>query len=398
MTSPERPDPSHQPRATSPAPRLPYWRLSGFYLFYFGVVGLYMPYWPLYLDSLGLTPQSIGIYFGVTSAMRLVSPNFWGWLADHHGRRMPIIRSCLAASCFLFVFLGLVTSLFWLVLLGAVFGFFWTASLPQFEATTLTHLGERVHAYSNIRIWGSLGFIFAVSLVSWYFEYYSVAHLPWVIVAVMAVCLLVSLIIPERAASHAHAVHEPLAAVLKKRTVFILLFSCFIMQFSHAPYYTFYSIYLQDLGYSKPMTGAMWSLGVVAEVFAFLVMRRLILWWGLRRLMILSLALASLRWCLIAVFADSIAVLVFAQLLHAATFGVFHGTAVLLIHRYFPGRLQGRGQALYSSLSFGLGVSMGSLISGAMWQPLGAAATFFMAAAVTAVAAILCWRLLQEQA
>lgn len=380
------------------AATVPYWRLSGFYLFYFGVVGLYMPYWPLYLDSLGLTPQSIGIYFGVTSAMRLVAPNFWGWLADHHGRRLPIIRYCLAASCFLFVFLGLATSLLWLVLLGAVFGFFWTASLPQFEATTLTHLGERVHAYSNIRIWGSLGFIITVSLVSWYFEYYSVAGLPWVIVAVMVMCLLVSLVIPERTASHAHVVHEPLAAVLKKRTVFILLFACFIMQFSHAPYYTFYSIYLQDLGYSKPVTGAMWSLGVVAEVFAFLVMRRLILWWGLRRLMIMSLVLATLRWCLIAVFADSIAVLVFAQLLHAATFGVFHGTAVLLIHRYFPGRLQGRGQALYSSLSYGLGVSVGSVVSGAMWAPLGPEATFFMAAATTAVAAVLCWRWLQEQA
>jgi len=380
------------------AATVPYWRLSGFYLFYFGVVGLYMPYWPLYLDSLGLTPQSIGIYFGITSAMRLVSPNFWGWLADRHGRRLPIIRYCLAASCVLFVFLGLATTLIWLVLLGAVFGFFWTASLPQFEATTLTHLGEKVHAYSNIRIWGSLGFIITVSLVSWYFEYYSVAGLPWVIVSVMVLCLLISLVIPEGATSHAHVAHDPLATVLKKRTVFILLFACFIMQFSHAPYYTFYSIYLQNLGYSKPVTGAMWSLGVVAEVFAFLVMRRLIVWWGLRRLMILSLVLATLRWCLIAVFADSIAVLIFAQLLHAATFGVFHGTAVLLIHRYFPGRLQGRGQALYSSLSYGLGVSVGSIVSGAMWVPLGPEATFFMAAAATAVAAVLCWRWLQEQA
>ena len=377
---------------------VPYWRLSGFYLFYFGVVGLYMPYWPLYLESLGLTPQSIGLYFGVTTAMRLVAPNVWAWVADHHGRRLPVIRACLAVSCVLFVFLGLATSLLQLVLLGAVFGFFWTASLPQFEATTLTHLGDRVHSYSNIRIWGSLGFILTVSLISWYFGYYPVAHLPWAIVLVMLLCLLVSLAIPERPAAQRHAAHQPLATVLKKRTVLILLFACFIMQFSHAPYYTFYTIYLQEHGYSKTLTGAMWSLGVVAEVFAFLALRRLIQWWGLRRLMILSLALAALRWGLIALFAGSLAVLVFAQLLHAATFGIFHGTAVLLIHRYFPGRLQGRGQALYSSISYGLGVAVGSVCSGAMWGPLGPMPTFLMASAATALAALLCWRWLRESA
>lgn len=380
------------------APAVPYWRLSGFYFFYFGVVGLYMPYWPLYLDDLGLTPQAIGIYFGVTSAMRIIAPNFWGWLADHRGARMPIIRSCLAASCILFVFLGLAGSLLWLVLIGAVFGFFWTASLPQFEATTLTHLGDSAYAYTRIRIWGSLGFILTVSFVGRYFELYPIATLPWIIIGVMGLCLLDSLVIPERATGHLPIAQVSLARVLRQRAVLVLLLACFIMQFSHAPYYTFYSLYLEKHGYAKSVIGAMWSLGVIAEMLAFLVMRRLILWCGLRHLLAWSLVLASLRWTMIALFVDSIVLLLLAQLLHAATFGVFHAAAIQLIHRYFPGRLQGRGQALYSSLSFGLGVALGSIISGAMWEPLGAAPTFLLAAAATAVAAVMCWTWLEDEA
>lgn len=377
---------------------VPYWRLSGFYLFYFGVVGLYMPYWPLYLDNLGLSARAIGVYFGVTSAMRIVAPNFWGWLADHRGRRMPIIRLCLAASCVLFVLLGLAQSLPWLLLFGAVFGFFWTASLPQFEATTLTHLGDSAYAYTRIRIWGSLGFILTVSFVGSYFESYPIDSLPWVIIAVMGLCLLDSLTIPERATGHLPIAPISLAEVLRRRPVLVLLFACFVMQLSHAPYYTFYSIYLEEHGYARTVISAMWSLGVIAEMLAFLVMRRLILWAGLRGLLVWSLLLASLRWTVIALFIDSIGLLIVAQLLHAATFAVFHAAAIQLIHGYFPGRLQGRGQALYSSLSFGLGVAVGSVISGAAWESLGAAPTFLLAAASTAVAAGVCWLWLEDRA
>ncbi|MEJ2760039.1 MAG: MFS transporter [Gammaproteobacteria bacterium] len=382
---------------TDHEPRLPYWRLSGFYLFYFGVVGLYMPYWPLYLNSLGLTPQDIGLFFGISSAMRIIAPNVWGWLADRQGRRMPIIRACLAVSCVLFVFLGVVTSLIWLLLLAALFGFFWTASLPQFEAITLTHLGESTYAYTRIRLWGSLGFILTVSFMGFYLEMHPVSQLPWLILLVMSLCLLNSLTIPDRAAGHVHIEHAPLPSVLRQRTVIILLLACFVMQFSHAPYYAFYTLYLKQNGYASTVSSALWSLGVIAEVIAFLGMRRLILLVGQRNLIIWSLMLASLRWSLTAEFVNNLPLLILAQLLHAATFAVFHGAAIQMIHHHFPGRLQGRGQALYSSVSFGLGIALGSVISGAMWKPLGAGPTFLMAAASTAVAAVLCWVWLEDR-
>jgi PPP family 3-phenylpropionic acid transporter len=89
--------------------------------------------------------------------------------------------------------------------------------------------------------------------------------------------------------------------------------------------------------------------------------------------------LAVLRWQLIGVFPEQVAIMLLAQTLHAATFGSFHASAIHLVHHYFPGRFQGRGQALYSSLSFGAGGAMGSLFGGYLWASLGGEWIFSMA-------------------
>jgi PPP family 3-phenylpropionic acid transporter len=106
-----------------------------------------------------------------------------------------------------------------------------------------------------------------------------------------------------------------------------------------------------------------------------------------------TLAVAALRFLLIAWLVDEIAVLVFAQTLHAFTFGAYHASALTLVHRYFRGRNQARGQALYNSLAFGVGGSLGSLYSGVAWEGLGAGWTFSLAAACAALAAmVFAWK------
>jgi len=143
--------------------------------------------------------------------------------------------------------------------------------------------------------------------------------------------------------------------------------ACFFNQAAHGPYYGFFSLYLETLGYSPEFTGLMWGLGVAVEVGMFVFMPRLLLLFGPRRLMLAALALAALRWLLIGHFARDLPVLLFAQSLHAFSFGVFHAVSIHLIHQFFPGSLQRRGQALYSTLSFGAGNAVGSLAAGYLW-------------------------------
>jgi PPP family 3-phenylpropionic acid transporter len=376
---------------------LPYWRLSSFYLFYFASLGALVPYWGLYLASLGYGPRAIGELTAILTATKVVAPNIWGWIADHRGHRMAIVRlaSLLAALAFAGVFLG--SSYAWLALVLTVFSFFWNAALPQLEATTFSHLGDGAHRYTHIRVWGSVGFIVAVTALGPALDRLGPGVVPPVVLALMAGIWVSTLLVPERAAGHLHLAHEPISRVLRRPAVLGLIAACFLAQMSHGPYYAFYSIYLEGYGYSRSFIGALWALGVVAEVLLYLVMHRLLPRFGLRPLFLLSFALTALRWVLIGLFPLEVLVLTLAQLLHGASFGVSHAVAIQLFHRFFVGRHQGRGQALYSSLSFGAGGAVGALASGYAWGGVGPTATYLAAAATAALGYLIVWRWVSEE-
>ena len=163
------------------------------------------------------------------------------------------------------------------------------------------------------------------------------------------------------------------------------------MQASHGAYYAFYSIFLTDAGYSSAEVGGLWAWGVILEVVLFLRMHRLLERFGARSLLLISLALAVLRWLLTGGFPSSPGAQFFAQSLNAATFGSFHASAIHLIHHYFRGRTQGRGQALYSSVSFGAGGAAGSLLGGVLWTRLGPGATFGLSALAAGLGWLVVW-------
>jgi PPP family 3-phenylpropionic acid transporter len=373
-----------------------YWRLSSFYLFYFASLGALIPYWGLYLKSLGFGGAEIGELVAVIMATKIIAPNVWGWIADHTGRRMDIVRlGCLfAVLAFAGVFFG--QGYWWLAGVMSLFSFFWNAALPQFEATTLNHLGDKTHRYSSVRLWGSIGFILAVAGLGALFEHTGTGPLPPVLLVLLAGIWLSSLLVPESAAGHKSLNEEPLRRVLRKPAVFSLLLVCFLLQASHGPYYAFYSLYMVGHGYSETAVGQLWALGVVAEIGVFLKMHQWLPRFGARNLMLVATALTALRWLLIALFVEEAWIMVLAQTLHAASFGVYHAVSIHLIHHLFTGRHQGRGQALYSSLSFGAGGAVGSLVAGYLWDGVGAQWTYLCAAATALLAGGIAWRGLQR--
>jgi PPP family 3-phenylpropionic acid transporter len=351
-----------------------------------------VPYWSLYLKSLDFSVTEIGQLIAILMATKIVAPNVWGWIADHTGRRMAIVRiaSLLGAIAFAGVFLD--SSYWWLALVMTVFSFFWNASLPQFEATTMNHLGEDTWRYSSIRLWGSVGFIAAVVLLGPLLDSHGTGLLPVVVLVVFVGIWLSSLTVPESAAGHLPLEQEPLSEVLGRPYVIALLAVCFLIQASHGPYYAFFTIYLEDYGYSRAQIGQLWGLGVVAEIAIFLFMSRLLPRYGARRLLLVAVGLTTIRWLLIALYASSLGAVLFAQTLHAASFGVYHAVAIYLIHRLFTGAHQGRGQALYSSVSFGAGGAVGSLVSGYLWKGINPQAMFLLAAVASLLALLVILR------
>jgi PPP family 3-phenylpropionic acid transporter len=359
---------------------MPYARLSAYYFFHFAALGALVPFWGPYLLERGFEPIAIGVLMAILMGTKIVAPNLFGALADRRGGRMPIVRvgAALALLCFAAVFWA---DGFWLMAVTmAAWSFFWNGPLPLMEAVTFNHLGSRVVRYAQVRVWGSIGFILIVLLVGWWQQRAGTAVVPIAVFGLFAGILLSVLMVPDRSHGHASAAHISLRRLLRRPEVLLFLLACLFMQASHGAYYAFYSIYLEAEGYSDSAVGALWAFGVAIEVIVFLRMHWLLERFGARVLILSSLVLAVMRWLLVGFLVDLVAVQIAAQALHAATFGVFHASAIHLTHRYFPGATQGRGQALYNSVSFGVGGALGSLTSGLLWSSVGAAWTFAVAA------------------
>jgi PPP family 3-phenylpropionic acid transporter len=370
---------------------IPYWRLSGFYFFYFAAVGVFIPYWGLYLKESGFNPAQIGEFSAMLSGTRIIAPVLWGWIADRTGKNLRIIRIAAFFTAAFFAGFLYVHGYFWFAWITLAFSFFWNAALPQFEAVTLYHLKTETHRYSRIRLWGSIGFIVAVLGVGRLLDDQSPDVIPAVITALTTLIWLVSLITPTIQAPHHETAAVGITQIMKRPELWAFLAVYMLLQFAHAPYYVFYSIYLKHHQYTATLTGFLWALAVFAEIILFIYMLRILKRLSLRVILLISILLSVVRWLMIAWCADYLWLMLFAQLLHAATFAGAHVAAIHLVHLYFGDRHQGKGQALYTSLTFGLGGMLGSYFSGYYWDLFGAEFVYSVAAALCSLAFIIAY-------
>jgi PPP family 3-phenylpropionic acid transporter len=370
-------------------------RLAGWYFFYFAFVGAFAPYFTLYLQDIGQNAWEIGVLMSVPQVMRLLAPNLWGWLADHLGRRALIVRIAALFSVAGFAGFFFTRDYAAMLVAMALVWFFWSAALPLVEAMTLDRLADRTERYGRIRLWGSVGFIVSVLGLGALLDHLPITTVLWACLLVLACVLASALSLPETKVG-AGGTAEPLGALLRRPEVLALLAACFFMSVAHGPLYIFLSIHLVDLGYGKTAVGLYWSLGVVAEIFVFMHMPRLMNRVPLRSILLASFALAVLRFLLIGWAADSPVLLFVAQVLHGATFGAYHAAAVAVLTRWFAPHQQARMQGLYGSLSFGAGGMVGGLVSGRFWDSLGAGMTYTLAAGFALVGWLLIWRWLSS--
>ncbi len=360
--------------------RIPYWRLSSFYFAYYMFVGAFVPYWGLYLKSVNFSAVEIGILLSLFQVSRIFSPSFWGWLADHTGKRVAWIKvtALLGLLGYIGVFFG--ASFIWLFFVMAALSVFTSSTLPLAEAVTMAHIEPANQPYGRIRVWGSIGFIVAAVGLGIVLDYSKITSLLWFLLVVQTSLLMLSFYIPEPHVPPHHTDHLSIWKIVRRPEVLSLLIGCCLMVSAHSVYYSFYSIYLEAHGYSKSWIGALWAVGVICEILIFIVMPKLTAKFSLKQILLVSLSLAVLRFSMIGLGVSSLWVLVLAQTLHAATFGSFHAASVAIIHQYFKGRHQAKGQAIYSSVGYGLGGTIGGVSGGYALQYLGGETTFILAA------------------
>jgi len=204
--------------------------------------------------------------------------------------------------------------------------------------------------------------------------------MPWIALGLLVMVAAVALHMREEVAMPRSQDTPSVRQLLKQREVIAFFISTFLMIAAHASLYVYYSLYLSQIGYSKTVIGLMWSLGVVAEILFFYFQAPLFRRFGIPTLMLTSLLIGVVRFSMIGFGAESLVMLLIAQILHAATFGVHHSASVATLQRWFAGPLQARGQALFISVSYGLGGSLGGLLLSACWDTFGARLVYMIAA------------------
>jgi PPP family 3-phenylpropionic acid transporter len=377
-------------------------RLAAYYFAFFAQAGAYVAYFSLYLAGRGLGAGEIAFAVAMPQAARIVAPALWGWLADAWGARYAGARRAIVVWSAFVMLAGFVALQFQeragaIALTLLLMSFFSAGASPLIEAITFSVIagtpGGRTGQYGPIRLWGSIGFILAVLGAGVWLDRGGVSILPGVLILLSAVTCAVSFALPAGAAVHAPHASQRLGAVLRRPEVLAFFGTCFCMTAAHGTLYVFYSIYLEEAGYSKTLIGALWTVGVVAEVLLFLRLPQVMRRFSLRALLLGSCICAVLRFLVIGWGVQSLLLLAAAQLLHAATFGAFHAGCVAAVHRLFPGALAARGQALYSSIAYGLGGAAGSLIAGWTWVAFGPSPSFAVSALFGALgAALVAWK------
>jgi len=370
-------------------------RLSSNYFFYFAILGLISPFLSIFLDAKGFNSVELGEIFAIITATKIVAPSLWAVLADKTGQQLLIIR--LGALCAFLSF----TLLFWLNAYWpisfalALFSLFWTAILPQLEVLTLNSVRRSSKIYARIRLWGSLGFITLALIAGQVMEIFPIENFTFSFTLMGSLILLLLLIStltikPQRKSiSHKETPIAIRSKLIEPRFI-VFFISGLLLQVSFAPYYGFFALFLRDLDYSGFAVGLLISLGVVAEIMVFIYAGVFFKVFSLKQLLTFSLAITALRWFLVAQFADSVWLLSFTQLMHAASFALYHSASMLFITQHFSACQQSRGQAVYLGGVYGVGGAIGAYLAGILWlEGDGASMTFMVASGSALLAALL---------
>ncbi|WP_231512283.1 MFS transporter [Paucibacter sp. KBW04] len=370
---------------------------------YFAAIGGFNPFAPLWYKELGLPVVAIGVLVSLQSWTRLFAPYAWGALADRTGKRVRIIRYAALAS--FIVALGFLLPVHFGSLAVAIFLMFSfnAAIVPLTETVVAAQLttasgGMDAKRYGRVRVWGSVGFLAAVVLMGWWFQHFGMQAFAWTTLALLGAVVWAAWRLPlQPPVIHPHS-DQPspaIRAVLMEPRVRWFFAGIFLTVLAHSALYAFYSLYLDSLGYGKQTVGMLWAVSVVVEIIWFAFQGRMLERGSLHHWLLAAALLSVLRFGLTAAFGASLSILLLAQLSHALTFAAQHTACIALVTRYFPGRLRGRGQALYSVLGYGFSGVLGGIGGAWLVSHQGYPAVFWAAAVAALGGAFCAWRSLK---
>lgn len=362
---------------------------------YFAHIGFFNPFLPLWLDHLGYSVALVSLMVSLPSATRLYAPYLWGWMSDRSGRPERLMQVASFGAALISVLLWFKWPA-WGMLAVLVMLFSMTgAMMPLSEGLLVKRMSTSgqfdARRYGRVRLWGSMGFLLMVLLAGVVFERRGLDSFGYWSTALLTVVMLSTwMVLQQLGARPSHsAVVAKFRIPARLKWMYMQLFFHVL---AHAVMYVFYSLYLDSLGYSKSVIGALWATSVVAEIIWFYTQS----WWMKeahisRWLLVVSVA-GVVRFGALSIWAETPAVVWSTQILHALTFAAHHTLCMSLITRECAPELRGRAQALYTTIGYGLAAVLAGLGGSLVVQWFGLQWVFGLATAAALVSVWMAWK------
>lgn len=375
-------------------------RLASFGAAYFFVGGIGLSYWSVWLQSHGVDGAEIGTIYMSRQFVTVAATLAIGWLAHRLAGQRPVMLALIAVAAMSLAALDWAYGFWPLLLLTLVWGASWHPLLSLGESVAVTVTRQRNLDYGRIRIWGSLSFIVGAVAAG---LAVSGIGVPWVLyLSIVGAALLVPCIlwlpypVPDAAVSSNPSPPQPVAArdLLRQPAFLLFLVAVGCTQAAHAVLYVFGTISWRAAGIGDGTISILWAEGIVAEIVLFYFAGAVTARLGAVGLMILGAAGGIVRWTLMPLLGDTLAVLLVLQALHALTFGATHLGAMAFLQRAVPGSAMTLAQSLYYGLASGLPVALVYQLAGILYERAGANAYFAMAvlSAIGLLAAAALWQ------
>ena len=362
-------------------------RLALFYGATFGTMGTHLPFFTLWLKSVGIDPSWIGIISAVPSVTRFtVLPFVTGAAGKRYSLRAVLTVTAIATALG-FAVIGTQYLPLAVLLAYAATCCLWTPMVPLTDAYALGGVARYGLKYGPLRLWGSAAFVAGALVCGLLVDLVAAKHLIWVIAAVAALGAVASLGLQplERPRPTSTATHSA-GALLRDPGFLAIIVAAGLIQGSHAAYYAFASITWQASGLGGLTIAGLWVLGVLAEIVVFALSPRFTLapaW-----LVVIGGLSAVVRW-LITAQEPSVAVLSVVQLAHGLTYGLTQVGTMGLLVRHVPVHAMARGQG-YLAACGGIITSTASIVSGVVYAGYGQG-VYYVMTMMALMAAILMW-------
>lgn len=332
-----------------------FFKISAFFFCYFCLTAVYVIFMPKMMQMVGYTPMQIGIIFSLAPLMRFIVPFlFLKHIELTKGvYHYSLISIFVGALLFYFTIENFYAFIVPNLIIGAGAGLV----LPYIETYAMQKLGKE--RFGKSRLYGSLGFMMIGIVLARELDGFIVGLNFYLIFTL--ILIIFGLMITHKNRDFKQTLNSEKSKKFELKKVVFLWVSLFFMQVSFGAFYNFFTIYTVERGVSLEIVSYLWAFGVVCEILFFYFQTPL-LKLNLLKILKFSVFITVIRWLLLFLFPQSLAIMFISQSLHAVSFALHHTAAISLLYLIYQNRKL--AAQFYYGFSFGLGGFIGALLAG----------------------------------